>query len=77
MHLLLRLALLMLALSGLPTRADDGKPAETTPETIEQLGAAISKILTDSKTPGVSLAIVDRGGVVFTGGFGLSNVGWT
>ncbi len=74
MHLLLRFALLLLTLFGLPARADDSKPAESTPETIEQLGTAINKILTDSKTPGVSLAVVDRSGVVFTGGFGVAHV---
>lgn len=74
MHALPRLALLMLAFLVAPVRADAPKPADTTPETIEQLGAAIGKILTDSKTPGVSLAIVDRNGVVFAGGFGVAHV---
>jgi CubicO group peptidase (beta-lactamase class C family) len=47
---------------------------ETSPRTIDELKAEISKILTETKTPGAGLAIVTRDGVIFAGGVGKADI---
>ena len=51
------------------------KPASPpTPQTIEELQRELTRILHESKTPGLSVALATKEQAIFSGGFGLANV---
>ncbi len=73
------MAIAVLAFSSAPLmHAEDGADAIPTdppiPKDLPELRTALTKILAESKTPGMALAIVDRDGVVTAEGIGLANV---
>lgn len=68
---LLVAALLAAAFAASAAAQPDEPP---TPKTLDELKVRIEQIRKDSNTPGVGIAIVDREGVVFVGGFGLADV---
>src|SRR6185436_17236352 len=69
------LALLCQSLSSF-TYAQDSVQTKTKPpiETLEQLKAAIEKVLKDTHTPGAGIAIVDSTGPVWIAGLGKADV---
>lgn len=55
--------------------SDDAKPGDPpVPKDLPELRSALAKILADSKTPGMALAIVDRDHVLTAEGIGLADV---
>lgn len=53
----------------------DEEPAKPAPPTnLEELKARIGAILTESKTPGMVITLVNREGVIWSGGVGLADV---
>lgn len=72
MKLRATLALLFLLLSPLPARGD-GKE-KVVPKTLAELESEIRKVLADTKTPGIGIALVSREGVMWAGGLGQADV---
>lgn len=60
-----------LGAAGVVVAADDKPPI---PKDLTELKVAIERILVESKTPGVALAIATRDEVLFAGGLGLASV---
>jgi len=54
-----------------------GLAPEAAPRTLEELRARIAEVLARERVPGVGLALVDREGVIWTGGVGLRKIGGT
>jgi CubicO group peptidase (beta-lactamase class C family) len=67
-------ALIALSVAGL-SRAADAEPAKPPePKKLETVIEEITALLKESKTPGMSLAIVTKDDVLFAGGLGLADV---
>src|SRR6186713_1298231 len=58
----------------LPARAADGSGAFVPAEDFGQLQARLARILSDTHTPGMGVAIANRDGVLWTAGIGLADV---
>lgn len=54
--------------------AQEKKKDPPTPKTIDELRTAIIKVLDDTKTPGVGIAIVNKNGPIWIAGLGKANV---
>jgi len=67
---LLFLCVFLAACSGKPKKEEKSKPAQS----VQELQQQLEKILKDSHTPGVSVAIVHRDGPEWIAGLGESDV---
>ncbi len=66
------LAMLFAAASACSRRPAEPKPKP--PQTIEELKAAIARVLERTHTPGCGLALVNRNGVLYAGGVGKADL---
>jgi CubicO group peptidase (beta-lactamase class C family) len=71
-HLLLALCFALTA--TLAGAADEETPKPAPPANLEELRTRIAEILTESKTPGMVITLVNREGVIWSGGVGLADV---
>ena len=69
MRSILKIILICSCVIGFFVQAD-----EQTPQTLDELKAAIEKIRVDTKTPAVGIALVDKNGVAWVDGLGEINI---
>ena len=65
---------LVLGTAAFGQEAAQDKPKTPEPKTLQELDAALAKVLADEKVPGMGVAIIERGAVVFEKGYGYADV---
>lgn len=51
-----------------------GEPKAPEPKTLDELDKALAKVVVDAKVPGMGVAIIDGGAIVFTKGYGYADL---